>query len=243
MSWGDLGDLAITSETALVLDFDGTLADLADDPDTVRLVPETERALTRLTRRLDGAVAIVSGRDIADLARRTPKVLWRCGGHGSDIWPPGPAPATRAAALPPDLLSALETLAADHAGVRLEPKAHGVAVHYRAAPEAGPACWAAVERLGQAWGLRVQHGKAVVELVPRAASKGRALDALMAQPAFTGRRPLCLGDDVTDEDLFRAAREYDGIAVKVGPGETGAGRRAPDPSAVRQWLGREAASR
>ena len=127
-------------------------------------------------------------------------------------------------------------------GVRLELKGPVAALHYRAVPEAGEACLAAAAAaVMRGAGLVCQAGKMVVEVKPEEAHKGSALRRLAAAPPFTGRRPLMLGDDTTDEDAIAAAQALGGVGVKVGPGPTAAALRAADPAAVRAWILREAA--
>jgi trehalose 6-phosphate phosphatase len=130
-----LGDLRLRDDDALFLDFDGTLAEIGPDPDAIRLPPATASAIERLAARLDGALALLSGRDIRDLADRTPAAVWRAGGHGLEIMAPG---APRPAAPPPlpDAVLAPLRAAATLPGVRLELKGPVAALHYRAAPEA-----------------------------------------------------------------------------------------------------------
>jgi trehalose 6-phosphate phosphatase len=236
----DLADLRLEAGDALFLDFDGTLAEIGPDPDAIALPSGTAEALARLAMRLDGALALLSGRDIRDLARRIPGDVWRLGGHGLETIPPGaPAPAA-----PPPLAAAvlapLRTAAA-MPGVRLELKGPVAALHYRAAPEAEAACLAAA---GQAAALApdlvAQAGKMVVEVKPAAAHKGSALRRLMQAPPFAGRRPVMLGDDTTDEDAIEVAQDLGGVGVKVGPGPSAARWRTPSPASVRAWLGREA---
>jgi len=236
----DLAAFLPGARDALFLDFDGTLADIAPDPDAVFLSDADHAALLRLAARLDGALAVISGRDVRDLARRVPAGLWRIGGHGLEVLAPGASPG---AAPPPPAAALLAPLraAAEAPGVRLEIKGPVAALHFRAAPEAGPACLHAAETAAAAVpGHVVQPGKMVVEVKPAAASKGRALRATMAHPPFAGRRPVMMGDDATDEDAMRAAQDLGGLTVKVGDGPTVAGLRAPDPAAVRAWLARVA---
>ena len=117
------------------------------------------------------------------------------------------------------------------------------ALHYRAAPDAEGDALAAAKRAAAAGdGLVWQAGKMVVEVKPAAAHKGTALRALASRPPFAGRRPVMLGDDTTDEDAIAAAQALGGLGVKVGPGDSAARLRAPDPAAVRAWIAREAAA-
>lgn len=236
-----LAGLHLGAGSALFLDFDGTLAEIGPDPDAVHLPPATAADLVRLAARLGGAVAVISGRDLRDLARRVPDGLWRIGTHGLEVLPPGvrpppaPPPPTEA------LLAPLRAAVAARPGIWLELKGPVAALHYRAVPEAGPDALAAARAAAQSVpGHRVQAGKMVVEVKPAAAHKGDALARLCAGPPFAGRRPLMLGDDATDEDAMAAALALGGGAVKVGAGESCAPVRAADPAAVRAWLTREA---
>jgi trehalose 6-phosphate phosphatase len=241
MSLGDLDELAIGAGDALFLDFDGVLAEIGPDPDAIRMPPNTETDIGRLAAALGGAVALLSGRDIRDLARRSPATVWRAGGHGLEVAGPGdPLPA---APPPPDaaVLAPLRALEAERRGVRVEIKGPVAALHYRAAPDAGEAALSAARKAAAAAsGLVVQAGKMVVEVKPEAAHKGTALRRFAGRPPFAGRRPIMLGDDTTDEDAMAAAQELGGVGVKVGDGETVARLRTPDPAAVRAWLAREA---
>jgi len=236
----DLAALRLAGGDALFLDFDGTLVEIGPDPEAIFLSESGSTALGALFARLGGAVAILSGRGLRDLARRTPPGLWRAGGHGIELaapcapLPPPPDPPPR------PVLEALRQ-AARSPGVRLEIKGPVAALHYRAAPEAEAACLAAAAAgAAAAPGHVFQAGKMVVEVKPAGAHKGQALRRLAALPPFAGRRPVMLGDDTTDEDAIAAAQALGGIGVKVGPGPSAARLRAPDPAAVRAWLAREA---
>ncbi|OLF74127.1 haloacid dehalogenase [Maricaulis sp. W15] len=224
-------------QNALFLDFDGTLAPLQDDPDTVFLPPGGSDILQALARASGGALAIISGRDIRDLDRRIPGALWRIGGHGSDFCAPGRHPAAWAPPAPDALFHGAHQLCADTPGTRLEVKGPVLALHYRASPGAGPALAAALAELVAdcpAYGL--QAGKMVFELKPAAASKARAVERLMTLPPFAGRCPVMIGDDATDEDGMRAAIALGGWAIKVGEGQTSATTRLDDPARVWNWL-------
>ena len=240
MTLGDLDALRLAAEDALFLDFDGTLAEIGPDPDAVRIPDATSADVAALGASLGGAVAIVSGRDLRDLAKRTPDAVWRAGAHGLETLAPGAAPAAAAPEADPAVLAALAQVAAID-GVRIERKGPVTAIHFRAAPEAGPDCLAAATRAAASAPEHVaQPGKMVVEVKPKAANKGAALRAFLAAAPFAGRRPVMIGDDRTDEDAIAVALEFGGVGVKIGEGETAAPLRAPSPAALRAWLAREA---
>lgn len=227
----------ITPHDAVFLDFDGTLAPIADDPAGVEMPGEVARALETLSRRLDGAVAVVSGRALADLIARTPESIWRAGGHGLHVCAPGETQLPPLELVPADTLARLEAFADKAPGVWVENKGAMAAVHYRAAPARAGDVARAVEAEADALEDYVaQHGKMVVELKPKAANKGAAVARLLAAPPFAGRRAVMVGDDVTDEDAFAAVNAAGGLTVKVGPGPTIAKARVDALDAVHQWL-------
>ncbi len=225
------------ARAALFLDFDGTLAGLRDDPDAVFLPDGGAAVLSRLSEKLGGALAVISGRGVVDLAKRAPETLWRIGAHGLDVCPPGADPAGAAHQAPPELVETLKQLALAVPGARLEEKGGVLALHYRAAPQAGEALAGAMaEILRDVDGYRLQSGKMVLEAKPFGAHKGRALAAMMEKPPFAGRTPLMIGDDATDEDAIAFAIEAGGDGVKVGPGESRARFRFAGPEDVWRWL-------
>ncbi len=219
---------------ALFLDFDGTLTEIVPHPADAVLTPARRAALARIPGRFGGAAAILSGRTLTDLNSRVPDTFWRVGGHGDEIAAPGWTTVNGKTPGPhPRLIEAAETAARCFPGVIYEVKSNGVALHYRAAPEAGPDCIALLEAvLNDAPGYVLQHGKMVVEVKPERADKGRALRCLMLTPPFAGRRPVMIGDDITDEAAMHAALALGGVAIKVGPGDSVAGMRLENPEAV-----------
>lgn len=233
------------STDALFLDFDGTLADIVADPDAARLSEDRSQSLIALATRFGGAACVLSGRALADLDRRAPDALWRVGGHGAETAPPGPASAQ--AVSDPDLtrrrdalLKALAPLAEALPGVHVETKTHGAALHYRRRPDAEAACHEAMTRaLDAIAGFEMQAGKRVIEARPEGVEKGRALTGLMARAPFSGRRPVMVGDDLTDESAMRAAMALGGAGVKVGPGPSVADWRLDSPDDVFEWLEQE----
>lgn len=229
----------LTPDVALFLDFDGTLAPIGDDPDAVHLPAEGAACLLALAEALGGALAVISGRDIADLSSRTPSGIWRIGGHGLDSAQPGTVMVAdrRAHEAPAAMRARLDRLVAGMAGTRLEDKGAVIALHYRAAPDAGPALFHEAEAIIADYdGYRLQHGKMVIEAKPAAANKGVALAAMMKDAPFAGRVPVMVGDDVTDEDAMDVALTTGGFAVKVGDGKTIAPYRLANPGDVWIWL-------
>ena len=222
---------------ALFLDFDGTLAGLQSNPDTVFLSPERISLLQSLAARMNSALAVVSGRDVRDLDRRIPGDIWRVGGHGSDICAPGQRPRAYAPAAPDSLHRALFELTQEHPGTRLEVKGPVLALHYRQAPDAREALSRKLgEILDHQPDYALQAGKMVFEAKPDGANKARAIARLMQMPPFRGRKPIMVGDDVTDEDGMREAIDRGGRAIKVGAGNTVADDRLADPTQVWAWL-------
>lgn len=223
---------------ALFLDFDGTLADIAAQPQAVALAPELLPCLQALVHALDGAVAVVTGRPVAQIdALLAPLHLPVAGVHGAE---------RRSAdgrwhrlQLPPldDALAPLRALCGAQPALLLEEKPGAVALHYRQAPALEAQCLAAMRQAQQlAPGMVLLQGKCVIELKPRGAGKDAAVTAFLAEPPFRGRRPWVFGDDVTDEAAFDAVQSLGGVAVKVGEGPTRARHALSGPAAVRLWL-------
>ncbi len=222
---------------ALFLDFDGTLAGLQDDPGTVFLAPGLGGILEAAAEHLDGALAVISGRDAGDLALRVPAGLWRIGNHGLIELAPGEAPSVSRATAPERIQEAFEAICARFAGTRVETKGPVLALHYRQAPDAAGgigAALAAADLTGAGYAL--QNGKFVFEAKPDGANKGRALERRMREAPFIGRRAVMIGDDTTDEDAFAAANRLGGLSIKVGSGETQAHHRLADVAAVHLYL-------
>ena len=222
--------VALSRRDALFLDFDGTLAPLQDDADSVRLLPAQMQTLHRLHHCLDGAICLISGRDLDDLCVRTPDGLARVGNHG--LRRSGVAGGLAVEA-PPSLTHDLQEFADAKEGVSLELKGPVLALHYRQMPDTGPEADAHMRHLVSDYAdYTVEHGKYVIEAKPVAASKGRALVEIMSRPPFHGRRPVMFGDDVTDEAAFGAAQSLGGLGVKVGTGPSRAHARLEAPSDV-----------
>jgi trehalose 6-phosphate phosphatase len=228
--------------TAFFLDFDGTLADFNDDPAAVFL-PQRERdTLAALYEAASGAVAIVSGRAIADIDRMLdPLRLPVAGVHGLERR--NAVGETVRAALPEAPLAAararLHAWARRHPGLLVEEKPGSVALHFRRRPELEPQCLETARSIADACReLHVLHGKMVIEFKAGRATKADAVAAFLREETFRGRRPFFAGDDSTDEDVFVKILEMKGISVKVGPGATAAAYRAPGIDAFRDWLGR-----
>jgi trehalose 6-phosphate phosphatase len=230
----------VNGSSALFLDIDGTLLDLARTPDAVVVPNELHRALARLHEELQGALAFVSGRSLLGIDRLfAPLRAAAIGCHGAEVR--GADGKVRALCGPMgDSVRALfHDLAESHPGVLLEDKLFALALHYRLAPEARPHLMAALERHAEllaAEGVSLIEGKAVIDARPAGIDKGVGLRALIAQKPFAGRQILFGGDDTTDLDVFRILPEIGGQGFSVGRKFPGAEHVFASPRAVRQWL-------
>ncbi|HYI63554.1 MAG TPA: trehalose-phosphatase [Allosphingosinicella sp.] len=224
---------------ALFLDFDGTLVELADTPDSIRVSPGLRPMLERLQHRLDGRLAVVSGRSLADLERHLPAAgIAFSGSHGLELRLAGGTALPLSVPIGFDGVRAeVEAFAAPIPGLIVEDKPAGIALHYRLAPEQAERVDAFMAALAKARGFSAQRGAMVVELRPGGATKGDALKAFMTEPQFAGARPWFVGDDLTDEHAFAAAAALGGAGILVGPPRESAARyRLGSVAAVADWL-------
>lgn len=225
---------------ALFFDFDGTLTDIAARPGAVRVQAVVPQQLALLARALGGAVAVISGRPVAEIDEHLKPVrLPVAGVHGAERR--GPDGFLRRIATP-ELEPArclLEALVARHPALLLEVKPGALALHFRQAEALEDECLATMtEAQRRVEGMALLCGKKVIELKPRRASKGQAVRAFLDERPFRSRRPWVFGDDVTDEVAFETVLGLGGVAVKVGAGESLAPYRLADPAALHDWLQR-----
>jgi trehalose 6-phosphate phosphatase len=229
---------------AFLFDVDGTLVDIAPTPAEVRVPPSLRRALARLIERTDGAVALVSGRALADLDRLfEPLRLTAVGGHGAEfrLLNGSQARMRDAPALAAGLKRALFAIAGS--GVLAEDKGYSVALHYRLAPEREALVREAVARACAEAGpepVEILPGKAVIEIKPAGFSKATGVQKLMDRSPFRGRVPIFIGDDTTDESVFAIMPDFDGVAFSVGRQVAGAANHFESPADVRAWIERVA---
>ncbi|MFT3905128.1 MAG: trehalose-phosphatase [Steroidobacteraceae bacterium] len=234
------------SQICLFLDFDGTLADFAMDPAQVQIDAQLVAILRRLQQALDGALALVSGRPIEDLDRLLdPLRLPTAGRHGQERRN-GSGHVDRIAIPVAELQRvrpALEAFVAEHNGLLLEDKQSSLTVHYRARPQLEPLVRNFVARAAEPLlpHFQLLDGNHMVEIKPAAFDKSTAVEAFMREAPFSARVPVFIGDDITDQDGFRAVEQYSGIAISVGDRVTAAWH-LHDPGAVRAWLGHLAES-
>lgn len=228
----------LSPSCALFLDFDGTLVDLAPQPEAVIVPSGMVGTLTALNQYLGGALALISGRPIEQIdAFLNPLRLPTAGVHGTE---------RRSAAGDVTLLSthplqrveeAALALAARHPALRVENKRGSLALHYRQAPELELECLQAMQAaVEDSPGLTLLRGKMVVEAKPGGASKGHAIEAFMQEAPFAGRGPVFVGDDFTDEVGFATVQRLRGLGVKVGEGASVAFQRLESPAVFRYQL-------
>jgi len=232
---------ALDDDCALFLDVDGTLAGFAGHPQQVSLQPQVIAWIDRIGQRLHGALALVSGRPLAQLDELfAPLRLPAAGLHGAQLRRSGndATPSAETAQWLHELHQRAMHFAHAHPGVLVEHKGQALALHWRNAPAfAGQVQAFAHAQLPLLPGVRLQPGNHVIELVAAGHDKGTAVDGLMQAAPFAGRRPVFVGDDLTDEDGFAAAARLGGYGILVGKRSGSRARHAlADVAAVHAWL-------
>lgn len=227
--------------TALLVDVDGTLLDLAPTPLEVVVPPELIVALARLNERSGGALAFVSGRPIAELDLFfAPLKLAAIGGHGAELRL-GDGMVVRAKThLDPHMKEQLAAIRTGKPGLVIEDKGYSIALHYRQVPQYGHIVREQVNAICAAYpstAIEILPGKSVIEVKQPSFNKGTAVRELMRHEPFAGRKPIFIGDDVTDEAAFAVLPEFGGIGFSVGREMKGLAGVFDAPRDVRRWLG------
>jgi trehalose 6-phosphate phosphatase len=230
------------AETALLLDIDGTLLELMPTPREVWVPPGLAKTLNGLMARTSGALALVSGRSLNDIdlifaPDRFPAV----GGHGAEmrLVTEGEPGAPLAPQMDKELKRRLAAIARLSPGILLEDKGYSLALHYRLAPHAEKAIFEAISLIRAELPdapIEVLPGKCVFEIKPAGFTKANGVRALMQHAPFAGRRPLFIGDDVTDESVFAIMPEMNGLAFSVGRRAKGVNGHFDAPRDVREFL-------
>ncbi len=229
-------------QCTILLDIDGTLLDLAPTPREVWVPPGLANTLNRLLVRTSGALALVSGRSLNDIDLIfAPDQFPAVGGHGAEmrISQESEAVATHAPPMDRELKRRLAAIAKLSPGILLEDKGYSLALHYRLAPHAEKAIYAAVSLIRADLPnapIEVLPGKCVCEIKHSGFTKATGVLELMTHEPFKGRRPIFIGDDVTDEAVFGIMPDLDGLAFSVGRRATGVADHFDEPRDVREWL-------
>jgi trehalose 6-phosphate phosphatase len=229
-------------ECALLLDIDGTLLDLAPTPREVWVPPGLATTLNRLLEKTSGALALVSGRSLNDIDLIfAPEQFPAVGGHGAEmrLSTDSEAVATHAPPMDKELKRRLAAIAKLSPGILLEDKGYSLALHYRLAPHAEKAIYEAVSLIRADLPnapIEVLPGKSVCEIKHSGFNKASGVLELMTHEPFKGRRPIFIGDDVTDESVFAIMPDLGGLAFSVGRRAKGVAGHFDEPRDVREWL-------
>jgi len=231
-------------ECAILLDIDGTLLDLAPTPREVCVPPGLATTLNRLIEKTSGALALVSGRSLNDIDLIfAPEQFPAVGGHGAEmrLSTDSEAVATHAPPMDKELKRRLAAIAKLSPGILLEDKGYSLALHYRLAPHAEKAIYEAVSLIRADLPnalIEVLPGKCVCEIKHSGFNKATGVVELMTHEPFKGRRPIFIGDDVTDESVFAIMPDFGGLAFSVGRRAKGVASHFDEPRDVREWLAR-----
>lgn len=228
--------------SAIFLDIDGTLLDIAPTPLAVRVSDALRETLASLRANFSGAVAFVSGRPIAEMDRLFhPLRLAAVGGHGAEIRfaPDSETRRSKIATLDDELRMAFARIGRIGDGVLIEDKGYSLAIHYRQAPELGGEIMKSVTAIcknERCDSLEILPGKLVIEIKPGGYDKGTGLREMMSVQPFTGRKPIFIGDDITDSAAFAVLPDFDGTGFSVSGIVPGASFNFDGPQDVRRWL-------
>ncbi len=232
----------LPADAGFFLDIDGTLLDIAERPQLVRIDDDLGHLLATIRDASGGALALISGRSVAEIDRLFGRNFCAAGQHGAERRDAAgkmhqhrvPLAGLRKA------LKRLTVMVAEHPALVLEDKGMNLALHYRSAPELGATVREALRRLVEELGddFELQSGKMVMEIKPSGKDKGTAIEEFLAEAPFRGRLPVFIGDDLTDEFGFELINRVGGCSVKVGEGSSAARWRLPNADAVRAWLKR-----
>lgn len=232
----------VKKNSALFLDIDGTLLDMARTPEAVVVPVELRLTLLRLHDALDGALAFVSGRSLAAIDQLfMPLRTAAVGCHGAEVRSADGSVRALSDSVPDPVRAIFRGLAEDHPGTILEDKVYALSLHYRLAPEARASLEAAMEKHAAIFtgeNVAIQHGKSVIDARMRGVDKGAGVRALMRQVPFREREPIFGGDDTTDMDVFHILPELGGHGFSVGRTFEGVAYEFSSPRDVRQWLSR-----
>ena len=233
-------DAATLPSSAVLLDVDGTILDLAPTPLEVVVPPELTVALERLSKRTGGALAFASGRPLAELDLFfQPLKLPAIAGHGAELRLADGTVRRATTFLDPELVAELASIADDQPGVLIEDKKYSIAVHYRQVPHLGHAVRDEVSAICARFTsslVEILPGKSVIEVKQPSFNKGTAVRELMQHAPFRGRRPIFIGDDVTDEAAFEVLPEFNGVGFSVGREVQGIAGMFETPTDVRRWI-------
>jgi len=232
----------LPADAGFFLDIDGTLLDIAERPQLVRIDDDLGHLLATTRDAAGGAVALISGRSVAEIDRLFGRNFCAAGQHGAERRDAAGKMHQHRVPLA-GLRKAHERLAlmvAEHPALVLEDKGMNLALHYRLAPELAATVHEALRRLVEELGddFELQSGKMVMEIKPSGNDKGTAIAEFLAEAPFLGRLPVFIGDDLTDEFGFELINRVGGCSVKVGEGSSAANWRLPNADAVRAWLRR-----
>src|SRR6202789_816414 len=237
------GDIARRlDECAVLLDIDGTLLDLAPTPREVWVPPGIAKPLSQWHAKTSGALALVSGRSLNDIDLIfAPEQFPAVGGHGAEmrISTDNEAVAVHAPPMDKELKRRLAAIAKSSPGILLEDKGYSLALHYRLAPHAEKAIYEAVSLIRADLpnaAIEVLPGKCVCEIKQAGFDKATGVRELMNHEPFRGRRPIFIGDDVTDESVFAIMPDLGGLAFSVGRRAQGVAGHFDEQRDVREWL-------
>lgn len=225
---------------AWFLDVDGTLLEIETHPDLVTADTRLLYLLESLGKAYDGAVALISGRSLAQLDNIFGGLpIAAAASHGLEQRLPGREVLTRGAQIPTAFIDRIADFADRHEGLTLEQKPVSISVHYRARPDLEATVIDTMKNICAEIGngARLMRGKMVVEILPEGADKGSAIRSFMRDSPFAGRIPVFVGDDVTDEHGFEVVNELGGLSIRVGNSSRTAARwRLRDVNDLRTWL-------